>query len=183
MCLTDGKYTILTLLPNLTNLNLLSISSPQRKDILKRHLSLHCSFPPPSYTLSLTLSQETESNLVNELIFPAIDDHHKSWACTPHFCHYYEALCQASGLWRKERVPSFVIYPKVCCFCFSGRLLQLTVTLQSLLGFGIPEGSCMSGGWGDGREGPQAVVKLSGMPSCLRSITWHSSSGRSHGQG
>ena len=45
MCRTDGKYAILTPPPNLTNLNLLSISFPQRKDVLKHHLSFHCSFP------------------------------------------------------------------------------------------------------------------------------------------
>ena len=45
MCLTDGKYTILTLPPNLTNLNLLSILFPQQKDVLKHHLNFHCSFP------------------------------------------------------------------------------------------------------------------------------------------
>ena len=45
MCLTDGKYTILTLPPNLTNLTLLSILFPQRKDVIKHHLSFHRSFP------------------------------------------------------------------------------------------------------------------------------------------
>ena len=50
MCLTDGKYTILTLPPNLTNLTLLSILFPQRKDVIKHHLSFH-RFSP---TLPLT---------------------------------------------------------------------------------------------------------------------------------
>ena len=45
MCRTDGKYAILTPPPKLTNWNLLSISFPQRKDVLKHHLSFHCSFP------------------------------------------------------------------------------------------------------------------------------------------
>lgn len=31
----------------------------------------------------------------------------------------------------------------------------------------------MSGGWGEGREGLWAVVELSGMPGCIRSIKWH----------
>ena len=62
MCLTDGKYTILTLPPNLTNLNLLSILFPQQKDVLKNHLNFHCSFPLISLSLSHIISDTVSRN-------------------------------------------------------------------------------------------------------------------------
>lgn len=79
-------------------------------------------------------------------------------------------MCLCSSLDRKEGALVYQIPQGVVCLLWLEVITWSRETLQALLAFGISENFPMSGGWGEGREGLWAVVELSGMPGCIRSI-------------